>query len=217
MAKENLNSNIESNIESELYALIHTILNAYEKFEEGVINKTYFRKTVKNSINELVKLNFILDEKKINLSHLLKKMNFSTQYYKAISIINTLSSLEFSKNISEKNISKQPPFSKDISSTVLELPAITLEITSSFITLMDALKLDELKERELVEKLFRELINNLEKFPGIDDLIVNVKAIYNRVLNNIHNEHDLNKIRELIVDDIYQLFKQFQYKLNPKQ
>ncbi len=217
MVKENFNSNIESNIESELYALIHTILNAYEKFEEGVINNTYFRKTVKNAINELLKFNFILDEKKINLSHLLKKMNFTKQYYKAIGIINRLSSLEFSKNSSENDISDQPPISKEMSSTVLELPGITLEITSSFITLMDALKLNGFKERELIEELFRDLVNNMERFPGIDDLIVKIKTIYNRSLSNMLNEDDLNKFKEIIVDEIYQLFKEFQHKLNPKQ
>ncbi len=217
MVKENFNSNIDSNIESELYALIHTILNANEKFEEGVINNTYFRKTVKNAINELLKFNFILDEKKINLSHLLKKMNFAKQYYKAIGIINRLSSLEFSKSSSENDISDQPPISKEMSSTVLELPGITLEITSSFITLMDALKLNGFKERELIEELFRDLVNNMERFPGIDDLIVKIKAIYNRSLSNMLNEDDLNKVKGIIVDEIYQLFKEFQYKLNPKQ
>ncbi|MFX1574056.1 MAG: hypothetical protein ACFFB0_15030 [Promethearchaeota archaeon] len=217
MVKENLNSNIESNIESELYALIHTILNAYEKFKEGVINNIYFRKTVKNAINELLKFNFILDEKKIELSTLLKKMNFTKQYYKAIGIINKLSSLEFSKNLSETGISDQLPISNEISSIVLELPGITLEITSSFITLMDALKLNGFKERELIEELFRELINNMERFPGIDTLLLKVKAIFNQSFNNKTNFDDLTKSKEIIVDEIYQLFKEFQNKLNPKQ
>ena len=38
MVEDNFNSEKESDKESELYALIHTILNAYEKFQEGSIN-----------------------------------------------------------------------------------------------------------------------------------------------------------------------------------
>ncbi|MHA2197880.1 MAG: hypothetical protein ACXABO_20030, partial [Promethearchaeota archaeon] len=96
MVEDNFNSEKESKNESELYALIHTILNAYEKFQEGSINSIFFQKTVKNTINDLMKFNFYLDEKKIDLSLLLKKMNLTGKYYEVIRIINSISSIDLS-------------------------------------------------------------------------------------------------------------------------
>ena len=208
--------NSSKDIESELYALIHTILNANEKFEEGVINNNFFRRTVKNAISELLRFNFLLDEKKIDLSLLLKKMNFAEKYYSAISIINKLSSLEFAPNTDENGIMVQPIDSKKIRSTVLELPSITLEITSSFITLMDALKLKGLHDGELIDTLFRELIKNMKRFPGMDDLRLKIKSVYKYALSKPKREYSGKSSSEEIVDEIYQIFKEFQSKLTLK-
>jgi hypothetical protein len=208
--------NSSKDIESELYALIHTILNAYEKFEKGAINNNFFRRTVKNAINELLRFNFLLNERKIDLSLLLKKMNFVEQYYRAIGIINKLSSLEFARNIDENNLMARPNNSRKISSTVLELPGITLEITSYFITLMDALKLKGLQEKELIDKLFRELKKNLKRFPGMDDLRIKIKRVYKYTLSKSESEDRGKSFIEEIVDDLYQIFKEFQSKLNLK-
>ncbi len=210
------NSSSNKDIESELYALIHTILNAYEKFEEGIINNNFFRRTVKNAINELVQFNFYLNEKKIELSLLLKKMNFTEHYYNAIGIINKLSSLEFSLNADENDIQDRQIVSENMSSTVLELPGITLEITSSFITLMDALKLKGLQENELINNLFTELIKNMKRFPGLENLRDEIKKIYKVVFSESNYGERSKKSSEEIVDEIYQIFKKFQSKLNLK-
>ena len=214
MVHDNFSSN--KDIESELYALIHTILNAFEKFEEGVINDNFFRRTVKNTINELLKFNFYLNEEKIDLSLLLKKMNFTEQYYNAIRIINKLSSLELSLKSDENDIEDHTPISEKMSTTVLELPGITLEITSSFITLMDALKLRGLQESELIDNLFTELIKNMKKFPGLDNLHREIKRIYESVFLKSQYGERSNKSSEEIVDEIYQVFKEFHSKLNLK-
>jgi len=203
-------------IESELYALINTILNAYKKFEEGLINNQFFRRTVKNAINELLRFNFYLNEENIDLSLLLQKMNFAEQYYEAIGILNKLSSLEFSSN-SDDNTTKDPrSFAEKMSSTVLELPGITLKITTSFITLMDALKLNALQERELIDNLFTELLKNMKKFPGLDNLRREIKRIYESVFPKSNYGERGNKSSEEIVDEIYQVFKEFHSKLNYK-
>ena len=212
MVGDNFNSS--KDIESELYALIHTILNVYEKFEKGVINNNFFRRTVKNAIRELLRFNFLLDERKIDLSLLLKKMNFVEQYYRAIGIINKLSSLEFAGN--ESDLIDRSINSRKISSTVLELPGITLEITSSFITLMDALKLKGLHESELIDKLFRELKKNMKRFPGMDDLRIKIKKVYQYTLSKSKSEDRGKSSSEEIVDEIYQIFKEFQSKLTLK-
>ena len=215
MVEENNNhSKKEADVESELYALINTILNAYEKFEDGAVQDNFFRRTLNNTIKELLKLNFYLDEEKITLTTLLERMNFSEQYYKAIEIINRLSSLDFPKNGSGDEISDQSLFTKKMSQTVLDLPSITLEITTSFITLMDALKLKGFEDREIIDKLFTELKKNIKKFPGIDDLLLRVKAIHKRAFNS---EIDRSiRFSEIIADELYIIFKEFQNKLNLK-
>lgn len=214
--ENNFQSETKLDIESELYAFINTILNAYEKFTKGIIKDNFFQKKVRNTINDLVKFNMYLDENKINLSKLLKKMNFITQYYKAIEIINKISALEFSGALPEESRSEKLQDSKAINPTVLELPGITLEITSTFITLMDALKLKGFHEIELVNKLFNNLRTFLKRFPGMDDLRRTVKYIHNRAVSKYQDIENVNLFIEEIVDELYQTFKEFQNKLNLK-
>jgi hypothetical protein len=214
--ENNIHPGTKLDIESELFALINTILNAYEKFKEGVIKDTYFQKKVRKTISDLVKFNINLDENKIKLSNLLKKMNFFSQYYKAIEIINKVSAIEYSGEINEQFRSEVSHDSVKINSNVLELPGITLEITSTFITLMDALKLKGFQEIELVEKLFNDLNNSLKRFPGVDGLRKKVKSINKYMLSKYQNIEDVNTLIEKIVDDLYQTFKEFQNKLNLK-
>ncbi|MFX0029373.1 MAG: hypothetical protein ACFE8B_09195 [Candidatus Hermodarchaeota archaeon] len=204
------------NIESELFALINTILNAYSKFKEGVLKQSFFQKKVRNTINDLVKFNIYLDENKIKLSELLEKMNFNEQYYSAIEIINKLSALEFSGSFNEEQPNDESQGSRTMTSTVLALPSITLEITSAFITLMDILKLKGFHEIELVDKLFNDLYRSLDRFPGMDDLKERVKDIHKRALSKYQVIENVNHFVEEIVDEIYKSFKEFQNKLNLK-
>jgi hypothetical protein len=209
-------SKTKLDIESELFALINTILNAYEKFKEGIIKDTFFQKKVRTTINDLVKFNLYLDENEINLSELLKKMDFLSEYYNAIEIINKISSLEFSDTSTEEVRRHKPHDSKTINPYILELPGITLEITSTFITLMDALKLKGFQEIELVDNLFNDLSVFLKKFPGMDDLRRKVKNIHKQTLSRYQNVEDVNSFIEKTVDELYQTFKEFQKKLNLK-
>jgi hypothetical protein len=199
--------------ESDLYALVHTIINANTKFEQGVINNSFFKKTVKNAINELLRFNIELEKRDIELASLLKKMGISPHYFKAIEIINRLSSLEFS---TEKLSQDKSTFSQEINPDVLELPGITLEITSSFITLMDVLKLKGFNDNELVDNLFRDLIRNLKKFPGLNDLLLNIESIHRHASKFQNYEERESNFSELIVDEIYNEFIEFQKMLNLK-
>ncbi|MFX0080311.1 MAG: hypothetical protein ACFE94_01020 [Candidatus Hodarchaeota archaeon] len=214
--ENNFSSEEESDVESELYALVNTILNAYEKYKNGVIKEHFFHKKVKNTINELLKFNMYLDENDIDLSVLLRKMNFTNQYFTAIDIINKISALEFPHVLSERDGIEQSRPTKTLSSTVLGLPAITLEITSSFITLMDALKLKGFQEIELIDNLFKDLIKSLKKFPGMDKLSAKIKTIHNNTLTKLHNTDNATRLMEEIVDDLYQIFLKFQNKINLK-
>ena len=214
--ENNFRSEKESDIESELYALVNTILNAYEKYKNGAIKEFFFHKKVRNTINELLKFNIYLDENDIDLSALLKKMNITNQYFTTIDIINQMSALEFPNTFSERDGKEQSRSSKDLSSTVLELPAITLKITSAFITLMDALKLKGFQEIELVDNLFTDLNKSLKKFPGMDNLLTKVKRSHERTLTKSHNIDKAKRLIEEIVDEIYQIFIEFQNKLNLK-
>lgn len=149
MSKEKDKKSIHySNIESDLYSIINTILNLYQKYQNGILKENFFQKSIKNSMSELLKINFLLKENKILLSELLDNMHFTKKYYEAIDIINNLSALNFPDSFLIKSSKELPQYNKTISSSMLELPGVTAQITSSFITLLDALKLDALHNKD---------------------------------------------------------------------
>ncbi|MFX1500780.1 MAG: hypothetical protein ACFFDH_07435, partial [Promethearchaeota archaeon] len=160
MVKDNNNLKNNPKIESELFALVKSITNLNNKYQKGIVNEIFFRKTLKNAMNNLLKLNLVLKENHIQMADLLKEMNLSQEYNSVIEIINRVSSLNMIDDTQEMK-----------KHTFLELPGITSEITSSFITLMDALTLEGLRKKDLILKLFNELNHHLGNFPGLDDIL----------------------------------------------
>ena len=73
-------------IESELFALVNSITNLYNKYQEGIINENFFRKAIKNAMKGLLKIKLFFNEKNISLSEVLIYMNFIEQYNKAVKI-----------------------------------------------------------------------------------------------------------------------------------
>ena len=202
MTEEYNTPDIESKIESELFALVKSITNLNKKYQKGAVNQNFFKKALKTTMNNFLKLNFTLEENKIQLADLLNRMDFTKEYNSAIEIINRVSSL----NISEESISPK-------NHTFLELPGITSEITTSFITLMDALTLENLSNNNLIKNLFEELIDNLSKFPGLDDILIRVESVQTRTLNRINQLYSDLQFKEKLIEDLYQIFKDFQNKL----
>ncbi|MFX1453694.1 MAG: hypothetical protein ACFFCM_22885 [Promethearchaeota archaeon] len=192
----------ESQIESEIFALIKSITNLNNKYQNGIVNENFFRKALKNAMNNLLKLNFTLKEKNLSFREFLKRMNISQEYQSAIEIINRISSLNLSNN---ELPSKNRAF--------LELPGITSEITSSFITLIDALTLNGLTKTDIIFTFFDDLLFNLSKFPGLDDLLIKVKDIQKLAKIHIDDLPSNAKIKEDLIDNLYYLFKEFQEKL----
>ncbi len=207
---------LNSNIESDLYSIINTILNLYKKYQNGILKENFFQKSIKNSMNELLKINFLLNENNIILSELLDNMNFTKRYYEAIDIINRLSSLNFPDSFLRKNSKEFPEYNKTISSSMLELPGVTAQITSSFITLLDALKLDALNNKDVIMKLFEDLKKNLNRFPGLELVQIKFENLYKYVIDNYQKFSKNKEFRDLIGDDLYKLYHEFQDKLNLK-
>lgn len=197
------NPGLESKKEAELFALVKSIINLNNKYQKGKINDNFFKKALKNAMNNLFKLNLILKEKNLLLADLLEKMHIAKEYHNTIDIINRVSSL----NLSSNKLSKQ-------NRTFLELPGLTSEITSSFITLMDALTLNNLKKHDFIINLFEDLTNNLSNFPGVRDILLKIEAIQRNVLNNIDKTLNDAELREKFIDEIYLIFKEFQTKLD---
>jgi len=201
----NITPDTKSKIESELFALVKSITKLNNKYQKGTINDNFFRKALKNAMNNLLRFNLDLKESKLHLSDLLKSMDISQEYNNAIDIINRVSSL----NLSEGNLSVK-------NRSFLELPGITSEITASFITLMDALTLEGFTKQELIFNLFDELNYNLSNFPGLGDILIRVKTLHKNVLNNIDRLRDNVKFKEKLIDDLYRIFKEFQKKIKLK-
>jgi hypothetical protein len=196
---------VEFKIESELFALVKSITNLNSKYQRGIVNDNFFRKALKSAMINFLKINFTMKEKHLHLPNLLKRMNLSEEYNSVLELINRVSTLDFSNNQrTTKNY------------TFLELPGITSEITSSFITLMDALTLEGMTKKELIFNLFDELTHNIGNFPGLDEISYKIKHLQKDVLNQIERLTTDTKLREELIDNLYQTFKEFQNKLNLK-
>ncbi len=201
----NNNSDVGFKIESELFALVKSITNLNNKYQKGIVNDNFFRKALKSTMNNFLKLSFTIKENNLQLPDLLNKMNISREYNSVLDLINRIYTLNLSDN---KIITRNHSF--------LELPGITSEITSSFITLMDALTLDGLTKKEIIFNLFDELNHNLGNFPGLDDTLDKVKSLQKSAANQIDLLRSDAKLREKLIDELYQIFKEFQNKLNLK-
>lgn len=200
MPKKKLNSR---EFESEIFATVNTINKLYSEYKQGNIKDFFFQKSIKNAMNNLINLNIKLNEENIDFSELLDKMKFTKEYYNAISIINEVSSLEFATD----------NYPKSVSSSILKIPKITSDITSAFITLMDAIKLYDPDTNELIQGLFNDLIHHLEKFPGLEGIKRAISKIFTNFINS-ESRIALNKnFRNSFVDEIYKVYKTFQHKL----
>ena len=213
MAEENKDfSFIESKIESELFALVNTIINLHKRYQESSINEFFFQKAINNATDEMYKIKNLLIENDVILAELLKQMNLLKEYNKAVEIINNISSLNYLKDYERDKREKTTVRIEKISS--LNLPGITSQITCSFITLMDALKLNDFKDNDLIFKLFKELKQNLNKFPGLKEIQIKVKKIYDQITTKPNIPVENIEFREILVNELYQVFKEFQNKLN---
>ena len=213
MAEENKDfSFIESKIESELFALVNTIINLHKRYQESSINEFFFQKAINNATDEMYKIKNLLIENDVILAELLKQMNLLKEYNKAVEIINNISSLNYLKDFEHDKRENTTVRIEKISS--LDLPGITSQITCSFITLMDALKLNDFKDNDLIFKLFKELKQNLNKFPGLKEIQIKVKKIYDQITTKPNIPVENIEFREILVNELYQVFKEFQNKLN---
>jgi len=195
---------IKSELESEIFATVNTILNLNQKYQKGILKEIFFQRSIKSATSDLLGLNLSLNKHNIVLSKLLNQMNFTEDYYKAIDIINKISSLNFSTN----------QFSESLSSSILEIPGITSEITASFITLIDALKLDGFDDNELIFGLFKDLKKNFGRFPGLELDKINLQNIFEEILQNEEKIANNKNYRDSIADDLYVLYSLFLKKLN---
>ena len=203
--ENNIYPDNDSKIESELFALVKSIINLNNKYQKGIVNDNFFRKALKSAMNNLLKLNLVLKDNNLQMADLLKKIDLSQEYNSVIEIINRVSSLALPDN--EFSIKNR---------TFLELPGITSEITASFITLMDALTLDGLVKKDLIFNLFNELDQNIGNFPGLDDILFKIKSIKKIAVNHFDKLSSDAKFKEQLIDDLYQVFKEFQNKLHLK-
>jgi len=195
---------IKSKLESELYAVIKTILNLDHKYQSGSLKDNFFQKSIKNATNNLLTINISLSKHNLILSEMLKSMNYADEYYRAIDIINKISPLEFPAEI----------YSKSVSSSFLEIPKLTSEITSSFITLMDALKLKDFYNEDLIFGLFTDLKNQFGKFPGLELSKVKLQKVYQEYKHSPQKISTNKNYRDLVADELYALFNDFKRKLN---
>lgn len=197
-------SKIRAELESELFATVNTVLSLNQKYQGGNIKENFFQRSIKTAMNDLLKINLALNKENIDLSKLLDRMNIADKYYQAINVINKVSSL----NISTDQLSKTT------SSSMLEIPGLSSEITSSFITLMDALKLESFNNNEIIIDLFKTLKKNFDRFPGLELSKVKLAKIYQNFLKNNEKISTNRNFRNSIGENLYVVYKEFKEEIN---
>ena len=204
-------------IESEIFALVKSIQNLSIKYKEGIIDKNFVRKAMNNAYKGLLKVTLYFKKKNISLEKFLENMNFIDDYNNALEIFENFSKLHFSNGNNQSKIEDVEIMTETGKTSFFELPGIASKVTSTFITLMDALKLEG-QDLYLIVKLLKELRTNLKNFPypGLEEIRNKIKKIQKKVSNNTENLMKDNQFRNSIVDELYQIFKNFQKKLNVK-
>jgi hypothetical protein len=202
--QKKISSEISSELESELFATVNTIISLNQKYQSGNLKENFYHRSIKKAMNDLFKINLSLNKNNIELSKLLANMNITDDYHIAIDIINKMSSLNISTN----------QFSQSTSSSMLEIPGLSSEITSSFITLMDALKLETFDDNEIIYNLFKDLKRYFDKFPGLELSKVKLTKTYQKFLKDREKIVSNRQFRALLADELYLVFKEFKEKLN---
>ncbi|MBD3214928.1 MAG: hypothetical protein GF311_20115 [Candidatus Lokiarchaeota archaeon] len=205
-----------SQLESELFANISIINKLDEKYQKGQLNADFFQKSFKNAVYELLQIKIALKQRNIIFSDLIKKNNYIHEYNKAIRTIDKISELNLAKASYQHKINTNNRYGSLLKSSILHIPGITSEITSSFITLMDAIKLEISIGESFILNLFQELIEKTRTFPGLQNLSQKITKIYKHVTAHIETLKTNREYQEKVVNHLYDLFQEFQYLLSLK-
>ena len=193
----NYNHKSIQELESELFAIVSTINKIYEKYEKGKLNIDFFQKSFKNAVYDLLKIKFILKKKNIFLSEIIINKEFIDEYNNAIIIIDKVSKMNLPKELRKVENLNTTQYSHLINSSVLNLPGITSGITTSFITLMDAIKLNTSVGNNFILKIFQELNQQINEFPGLEIINKKLQKLYNHISLNINTLRENKKYRDI--------------------
>ena len=188
----------------------------YEKYQKAKINNDFFQKSFRNSVYDLIQIKVALKKKHLPLSEIITEKEFVREYNNAIVVIDKISRVNYTKDLFKQYNDSSSKYSNLVQSSILNLPGITSEITSSFITIMDAIKLDVSVGNDFILDLFKGLKKKIIKFPGLDNIAKKFDKLYKHVSHNINIFQENNEYREKLVDHLYSLFKEFQDILSLK-
>lgn len=204
-----------SQLESELFANINIINKLYERYQKGQLNADFFQKSFKNSVYELLQIKIVLKEKNVLFSNLIKNNQYVGQYNKAMHVIDQVSELNLTKT-SYNSEASDNRYAKILKNSIISLPGLTSSITNSFITLMDAIKLEISVGESFILNLFQELIEKTRTFPGLKNLSQKLQKIYSHLSKNIEILKTNKEYQEKVVDHLYDLFQEFEHLLSLK-
>ncbi len=207
------NSNPFVKIESELYSLVNSVLELNSKFKKGMINEGFFYKSLKNNINQFHKINNYCKENRIAIQDILKRMDFVDNYNKALDVINEISSTRFSNDEYRESERDLPKSSERLKSSLLDLPKIASDITASFITLMDSLKLEIVSN---YDQLFNEILQNLSQFSSLQSVSKKVKDLFEQITKDRRKMVEIPRYREQVTNQLWDIYNEFQKRLSFK-
>ncbi|MBY9006261.1 MAG: hypothetical protein KGD63_05845 [Candidatus Lokiarchaeota archaeon] len=197
-------------LESELYAIITTFNKLYEKNQKGIVSKEFFEMTFRNLVYDFIDIKITLKLDDIDLSDIIKDVHFIEEFNETISIIKKRSQTDHTKKLLTIHDENRLKYSNLIAPSLSYLPGITSEITSYFITLIDAVKLDISVGNSFILGLFKNLKREIIKFPGFDYLNKKIDKLYRHLSQNFDTFRENEQYREKLGIHLNNIFEEFQ-------
>jgi hypothetical protein len=192
-------------LESKIYANLKALEELHTKFEAGNFSFQTYRKMIQVRIRDLLFIDAILRSKGLSLTKVTKDMKISQIFVKILpKISKEVGKINNNENLilgnKDENDDKKTETSEyqeisAIPNNLKDLIPLSSKITSDFITIIDFLKL-KLNDIDVLKDLISSLLINLEKFPNIEELYLDIKVFSENNLNRTIDGDELANIFE---------------------
>jgi hypothetical protein len=204
-------------LESQLFGILKTLKTIHQDIQSKKISYPLYCSTIRQKIKDLMIVELTFQAKGLELEKILEKMMISEEFFDLIPQIHDYISLqeqstsldktspsdlsEYEKNLRDVTTARnKTAIIGNILINPLLLANLASEITANFITIFDFFKL-EIDDSLLLQDNFQRLLDALEKFPGMDELFLDVK----NTIRSIQSNGEISPKRK----EIYRSFEQF--------
>ena len=188
-------------LESQLFGILKTLKTIHQDVQRGKISYPLYCSTIRQKIKDLMIVELTFQAKGLELKKILEDMMISEEFFQLIPQIHDFISLqerssslitsdnteltEYETNLRDVTTAQnQTAMIGNVPINPILLASLASEITANFITIFDFFKL-EMDDSHMLQDNFQRLLDALEKFPGMDELFLDVKKTIRDVQSGI--------------------------------